>query len=203
MEESKKTTDSASSSPFQGLGFESATAAAAVQAMVSTPEQQGPSSWLDTTAAKVGGALFAIAATAVTARDAISRAFFKTVNKGKEGAFADLQEIRDAEYNSISKAARGVAGWEHGTAVADAPKRMAEVSKKYDGALKKRREMLGFNNVWDEAKVLKKHQWLEVGFATAAVASVAVGAIMAIASARGKSKKLEEHLEKNQNPQVR
>jgi hypothetical protein len=198
---SKNQNRSESSSLQNNMGLESAAAVATVENIITSEGNNRSGSWLDTTTAKVSGALFAIAATLVTARDAISRAFFKTVNKGEMGAFADLQITRDKEYNAISEAARSTKPWGQGEPVIDAPKRMAAVSREYDKALKERKKILGFNNVWDEAKVLKKHQWLEVAFATGAVASVAVGAIMAIASSRSKVAELKNHIDQQDSKQ--
>jgi hypothetical protein len=186
----------------QNRGFESATALATLETMV-TAHNNDPKrhSWFDTTAAKVTGVAFALGATYITARDAISRGFFKTVNKGEQGAFMDIQKTRDDAIAEATNAAKGSGGKTHGVAVADAKTKIREAVKAYDKELAVRRKLLGFNNVFDEMTALKKHQWLEVAFATGAVASVAVGAIMAIASSRSKVKKLEEQVEKSEAPQ--
>jgi len=179
-------TTSESGSP-SNMGFDSAAAAATIETMVAA-QNNNPNgkSWFDTMTAKVAGVIFAIAATVITFRDAVSRAFFKTVNKDPvNGAFADLQIERE---NKIAAALA-----KRGTD-ANIPKEIAKAGKEYDKALRIRRNELGFTGVFKEASVLKKHQWLEVGFATAAVASVAVGAIMAIASSRSTAKKHAEEL---------
>jgi hypothetical protein len=155
------------------------------------PESTQPTrSWFDTTTAKLTGAVVAVGATLITARDAISRAFFKTLNKipGRDatpeqraahGAFTQLQNTRDFEINKV------IVRFDDGEKL-NVPKEINKISKQYDIDLRARRKELGFTGVFQEAKTLRHHQWLEVAFATGAVASVAVGAIMAIASGRSK-----------------
>lgn len=142
------------------------------------PSEIQGKSVLDAPAVKIGGVVVALAATWITFRDAISRAFFKSMNKGDGGAFADLQNKRDNAINEITAPAR------KGVLVPDAMDKVNAVVKEYDRAYFKRRNMLGIGSVFDEMKALKRHQWMEVMFATGAVASVAVGAILAIASGR-------------------
>jgi hypothetical protein len=186
----KNRNDSPSGSSQTNIGFEPAAAVVTMENIITSETNRGTHSWLDTTAAKVGGALFAVAATLITAKDAVSRAFFKTVNKGENGAFADLQKIREEKIGAVlAKKGTGI----------DIPTEIGKISKQYDKELAARKAELGFSSIFKQAKVLKRHQWLEVAFATGAVASVAVGAIMAIASARGKVKKLEEHIAQKEN----
>ena len=73
--------------------------------------------------------------------------------------------------------------------VLNAPELIGEIGKEYDRKLLIRKASLGFTNVFKEAKVLKRHQWWEVVFATSAVAVGAVGAIIAIASSRDAANK--------------
>ncbi len=160
--------------------------------------RSGLSAWLDSTTAKVTGAVVAIGATLITARTEISRAFFKSTNKGANGAFTDLQKIRDDGINAVTNDAK------FGRPVPDAMDRIKKITVEYDRAYMERRKMLGIRNmfnplsVFDEAKALKRHQWLEVIFATAAVASIAVGAILTISSSRGAEKRLDD-LEENKS----
>jgi len=153
---------------------------------------QQPPSWLDSATAKVAGVGIAVAATYVTGRDAISRAFFKTVNKGDEGAFADLQREREIANAKVHEPAR-LSKFVH---VSDAPEKIGAISREYDRQLRIRKAQLGFTNVFKEAKVLKKHQWWEVAFATSAVAIGAVGALIAISSSRDTVRK-EDSLTKD------
>ena len=150
-----------------------------------TPSELQGNSLLDAPATKIGGVVLALGATWITFRDAVSRAFFKSMNKGEGGAFADLQNKRDNAINAIT------ADTHKGISVPNAMDKVNEVVKEYDQAYLKRRELLGIHSVLDEMKALKRHQWMEVIFATGAVASVAVGAILAIASGRGAAIKQE------------
>lgn len=204
-----KSTASADSGSPSSMGFDSAAAVATIETMVTAQNNSPKGSWLDTMTAKVAGVIFAVAATAVTFSDAVSRAFFKTVNKG--GAFIDLQKKRDDALEIINAPARGeeitLRGEERiitkitPREVPNAKSETRKILKIYDQELKARKKLLGYNNVFDEMSALKKHQWYEVAFATAAVASVAVGAIMAIASSRSTVKKHAEALEKQSSQQ--
>lgn len=160
-----------------------------------TPSELQGNSFLDSPAVKTGGVVAALGATWITFRDAVSRAFFKSMNKGDGGAFADLQNTRDNAINTITAPAH------KGIPVPDAMDRINSVVREYDRAYLERRKMLGIGSVFDEMKALKRHQWMEVIFATGAVASVAVGAILAIASGRGaaiKNDQLERKADNNQ-----
>ena len=153
-----------------------------------TPEKQQlandqPTSWLDSTAAKLAGAGAALAATLLTARVAISNAFFKTMNKESAGTFHDLQKKRDEAIAAVTAPAK------ENIPVFNAMDRVREINREYDSSYKHRRQLLNINGVFDEMKALKRHQWFEVLFATGAVASVAVGAIIAIASSRDAARK--------------
>ncbi len=147
-----------------------------------TPPSRGENidvrSWIDSPAARLVGVGVTMAATLVAFRDAVSRAFFKSMNKGEHGAFADLQHTRDAAINAITKPVCS------GNPVPDAMDKVHAVVKRYDQAYLQRRKLLGIHGVFDEMKALKRHQWMEVLFTAGAVASVAVGAIIAIASGR-------------------
>lgn len=142
--------------------------------------------WLDAPSTKIGGAAFAVGATVVTARDAISRGFFKTMNKAGSdtlgGAFADLQLERDDKINAITSPAK------QGVRVANATAEVERINREYHTALNTRMELLEVNNVLGKWQTLKPHQRMEVGFTTAAVASVAVGAILAITTSHNKDK---------------
>lgn len=163
-----------------------------------TPSELQGNSILDAPAVKIGGVVAALGATWITFRDAVSRAFFKSMNKGDGGAFADLQTTRDNAINEITAPAR------KGVPVPNAMDKVNAVVKEYDRAYFKRRKMLGIGSVFDEMKALKRHQWMEVMFATGAVASVAVGAILAIASGRDAALKNEQlERETNDNGQAR
>src|SRR5579883_2829382 len=74
------------------------------------PIAQAPSrlpNWMDSTTAKVGEVVLAIAATVVTARHAIGNGYFKSMNKA--GAFTDLQTKRDEAIKVVlDKAKEGV-----------------------------------------------------------------------------------------------
>ena len=143
-----------------------------------TPQDKSSVSWLDSPTVKAGGAVAAVAATYFMATDAIRRAFFKTMNKGTNGAFHDLQDARDKAISEI------VAPAKSGHSVPDAMDRVKEINSIYDNAYLERRKLLNIKGTIDEMKALKHHQWIEAIFATGAVASVAVGAILAIASNR-------------------
>jgi len=147
---------------------------------------------VDSTPAKIAGAAAGVIATMVTARDAISRAFFKTMNKGRNGAFYDLQKTRDEAIGEITAPAK------RGEFVPDAMDRVQKVIEKYDAEYIKRRKLLNIKGIGDEMKAIKQHQWWEIVFATGAVATLAVGAIITIASNRDAIRKtdtLEEEAE--------
>jgi hypothetical protein len=150
-------------------------------------QTESPNSWADTPAAKFVGAGAAVAATLFTAKHAITSAFFKTVNKGSNGVFADIQNERDIKISEILSPAK------KGQPVENAAARVKEVNKTYEEAYKKIRENIKIRGVFDEAKTLKAHQWNEVIFAVGAVASIAVGAILTIASSREAANKDDDN----------
>ena len=134
-----------------------------------TENTEKKTSWFDTAAAKLTAAVFAIGATLITARDAISRGFFKTVNKGPNGAFVDIQNERDAAIAAVTAPARSK---KNPVSVANAPQEIRKINQQYEEAYKTRRKLLNFDGAFDEWKALKTHQRWEVAFASAAVASI-------------------------------
>jgi hypothetical protein len=146
--------------------------------------------WLDTTQGKIAGAGVAGLATLMTARDAINRAYFKSMNKPGADTFTDLQTERDQKIGEV------VAPVKKGIEVPDAMDRVAVINRQYDTKLAERRRLMGIHSIFDEAKALKRHQWMEVLMSTGAVA--AVGAILAINSNRDiaqRQKELDEAVE--------
>lgn len=159
--------------------------------------QKDPTAWLDSVGGKVAGVIVAAGATLIATRTAISAAFFKSMNKGPDGAFADLQRTRDMAINRITSPAKS------GATVPDAMERIREINNTYDKAYVARRKTLHIHGVLDECKALKKHQRMEVMITAAAVATAAIGAIMTIASSRESGKKIDLLEEENRQGQGR
>lgn len=157
------------------------------------PTSPDPTSWLDSPLAKLAGAAAGVAFTVATAAQETSKAFFKSYNKG--GAFDDLQKERDKQIAAIlAPAIKDQHHINSGPTVAD-------INRHYEAELIKRQELLGVNDLASQWKVLKTHQRKEVLFTTAAVASVALGAILAIASNRSTSMKADKILKNEEEPQ--
>src|SRR5207253_872535 len=97
-----------------------------------------PTSWLDSTQAKIASAGAGIAATLLTARITISNAFFKSMNKGD--TFNDLQKMRDRGELGIEGIVKPT---KHNIAVPDAMERISAINTEYDKAYMARRKLLG------------------------------------------------------------
>ena len=148
------------------------------------PKPEPLVSWMDSTAAKLAGAAAAVGFTFATASHAISQAFFKNMNKAQ--AFTDLQNTRDKAIEHII-----VPAVKHEEMINSVPE-VAKINRIYEKQLAGRMKNLGFNNIVDKFQSLKRHQVMEVAFATSAVAGLAVGAIATIASNRDVLRKQDE-----------
>jgi len=184
-----------------------------------SPKSPDSQSWMDSTMTQLAGAATAVGFTLATARHAISQAFHNSMNRGDDGTFKWLQGDRNRGINAISgkmlnnptirpqellgtikdPQIHAIVKDALAAESVDVMGKVKDINRIYDTSYRDFRKKLGIRNgfmgVFDEMKALKHHQWMEVAFATAAVASVAVGAIIAIASTRQTARLQEEELE--------
>src|SRR5262249_17822959 len=139
--------------------------------------------FMDSAPVQLSGLAIAIGATIVSAVNGINSAFFKSVNKA--GGFIDLQEKRDREIGKVlEQAKQGVD--------LDVLGAIEKSNTRYSEKLAARMNQFKAGSVYDKWRTIRPHQKLEVAMTTGAVGTLALGAVIAIASGRDTARERDE-----------